>query len=245
MTEDTAKSRTIWGTLTAGVNKQDIGLVALGGALGGLLQPVLIRFDPGQQNPDNWNFLLGPLLGIAAAGISVFVLANSKTEDKLRLLFFSLLCGLAFPSVLTTAVDTLDPKSEAVEKKADMIAANAADGKTDKAANELTTAMAQNPASLGIEQVAQQRLEVSANAVVSDLAEKAAGEGESAEAIEQLKQIGTTARDAGYDGVALRVAEELKKLESSEAVDANSQADAAQAADAVIGVRLMDEPDAK
>jgi hypothetical protein len=224
-----------WAALFAGVNMQDIGLVALGGAIGGVLQPILIRFDPSRQNPDGWNFLLGPLLGIAAAGISVFVLANSKTEDKLRLLFFSLLCGLAFPSVLTSAVDTLDPKSQAVERKADMIAATAAKGKTDQAANELTSAMAQNPASVGIEQVAQQKLEVSANAV----------EGESAEAIARLKRIGTTARDSGYDGVALRVTEELKKLESSTSVDAVSKEDAGQAADAVIGVRLMDTPEAK
>jgi hypothetical protein len=233
-------------TMLHKISVQDISLVAIGGAIGGMLQPMLVRFDPSLQNPDGLSFAIGPLLGIAAAGISVFVLANSKTDDKPRLLFFSVLCGLAFPSVLTTAIDTLDPQSQAVENKAEIIAKTAAKGKTNQAADELTAAMAQNPASAGIEQIVQEKLEVSANAVVSDLAEKAgSGAAKSGDAIEQLKEIGTTARNSGYDGVALRVTEELKKLESSKAVDADGQADAAQAADAVIGVRLMEMPEAK
>jgi hypothetical protein len=229
--------------LLSGISKQDIGLVAIGGALGGLLQPILARFDPSQQNPDFSNWFLGPILGIAAAGITVFVLANSDTEDKPRLIFFSLLCGLAFPSVLTRAVETLDPASQAVENKAERIAATAANGKTELAATQLTSAMAQNPSTGTIEKMAEQKLEVSANAVVSNLAEKATtGDQAGASAIEKLKQIGTTARDTGYDGVALRVTEELKKIEGSKAVAADNQEDAGNAADAVIGVRFMETP---
>lgn len=202
--------------LLDGISKQDIGLVAIGGGFGGFLQPILARFDPSQQNPDFSNWFLGPILGIAAAGITVFVLANSNTENKLRLLFFSLLCGLAFPSVLTRAVETLDPVSQEVVSKAEDIAAKAATGKTEQAAVELATTMTQNPATVAVQKEAEQKLEASANAVVSDLVEKAGSAESSTEqaAVERLKQIGDSARDAGYDGVALRVNDELQRIEA-------------------------------
>lgn len=204
--------------LLDGIDRQVMGLVALGGACGGLLQPILARFDPSQQNPDFSNWFLGPILGVAAAGITVFVLANSNTENKLRLLFFSLLCGLAFPSVLTRAVDTLDPVSQEVVKKAEDIAEKTAKGKTEQAAVELTATMSQNPATAAVEKEAEQKLEASANAVVSDLVQKAGTETAGGqEAVEHLKQIGDSARDSGYDGVALRVNDELQKIEAVKA----------------------------
>lgn len=231
--QDGGKAWSLW----AGINRQDVSLVGIGGALGGLLQPIVAKLDPSSPNPELSNWFLGPVLGVAAAGITVFVLANSRTEEKLRLLFFSLLCGLAFPTVLTSAVDSLDPKSQAVEQKAADIADKAAKGESGKAAAELTRTMAQNPSTGSIDQGTERKLEVSAGTVVSDLAEKAgAGAPDSAGAIETLKQIGTTARDAGYDGVALRVTEELKKIEGDSGAATAQQQSAGEAADAVIGV---------
>lgn len=226
--------------LSHNIDFQDIALVSFGGAFGGFLQPILARFDPSQQNPDFSNWFLGPVLGIAAAGITVFVLANSNTENKLRLLFFSLLCGLAFPSVLTRAVDSLDAQSQVVEDRAKEIAESSAKGKSFQAANELTKTMAQNPSTVAIEQQSQEKLEISASTVVDNLAAKAvANSSGSSAAIEQLKQIGTTARNAGYDGVALKVTEELKQIEASTGSNAAQKevaTEAADAADAIIGV---------
>jgi hypothetical protein len=216
-------------------------IVALGGFLGGLLQPVVARLNPAQVNPTLQNWLLGPVLGVAAAGITVFVLANSNTENKLRLLFFSLLCGLAFPSVLTSAVDTVTPKSEEVTRRAEAIASKAVAGNASGAANDLARTMLENPTSADVDRAAEAQLESTAGTVVSSLADKAeSGQGASAsKAIEQLKQIGTAARSAGYDGTALRVTEELKKIEANADAGAVSQENAGDAANDIIGISLL------
>lgn len=221
-----------------------VKIVALGGFLGGLLQPAVARLNPSQVNPTLSNWLLGPILGIAAAGITVFVLANSNTTNKLRLLFFSLLCGLAFPAVLTSAVETVNPKSQELSDRAERIASKAVTGNTSAAATELTKAMLENPTSTNIDRDAEAKVESTAETVVSTLADKAeSGEGASAnKAIEQLKQIGTAARSAGYDGTALRVTEELKKIEANSDAGAAQKENAGDAADDIIGVSLMSTP---
>lgn len=219
-------------------------LVILGGFLGGLLQPAVARLDPSQINPTWPNWLIGPVLGIAAAGITVFVLANSNTENKLRLLFFSLLCGLAFPAVLTSAVEGVNAQSKDVSEQAEKIATKAVAGNAGGAANDLTKTMLENPTSLNIDRSAEAQLESTADAVVSKLADTAeAGEGASAsKAIEQLKQIGTAARSAGYDGTAIRVTEELKKIEANAETGAVQKENAGEAADDIIGIGLMSPP---
>jgi hypothetical protein len=219
-------------------------LVALGGFLGGLLQPAVARLDPSQVNPSWPNWLIGPVLGIAAAGITVFVLANSNTENKLRLLFFSVLCGLAFPAVLTSAVEGVNKQSKDVAARAERIATKAVAGNADAAAADLTKAMLENPTSSDINRTAEAQLESTADTVVSKLADKAeTGEGATADkAIEQLKQIGTAARSAGYDGTAIRVTEELKKIEASAETGMMQKETAGEAADDIIGIGLMSAP---
>lgn len=196
-----------------------IKLVGLGGFFGGLLQPAVAQLDATSSDPTLLSWLIGPLLGIAAAGITVFVLANSNTENKMRLLFFSLLCGLAFPTVLTTAVEGVSAQSKAVADKAEDISTKAVSGNASGAAIELTKTMLENPTSADIDRVTEAQLDKSADAVVTKLGDKAAaGDGAGADkAIEQIKQIGAAARSAGYDGTANRVDEELDKLEANTA----------------------------
>lgn len=231
-----------------GVMKKDdvlsVKMVALGGFLGGLLQPAVARLDPSQVNPTWPNWLIGPVLGIAAAGITVFVLANSNTENKMRLLFFSLLCGLAFPAVLTSAVEGVNAQSKDVSDRAEQIATKAVAGNTGGAALDLTKTMLENPTSSDIDRNAEAQLESTADAVVSKLADTAeAGAGASADkAIQQLKQIGTAARSAGYDGTAIRVTEELKKIEANADTGAMQKTTAGEAADDIIGIGLMTTP---
>lgn len=194
-----------------------IKLVGLGGFFGGLLQPAVAQLDATSGDPTLSNWIVGPLLGVAAAGITVFVLANSNTENKMRLLFFSLLCGLAFPTVLTTAVEGVSAQSKEVADKAGEIATKAVAGNAAGAAVDLTKTMLENPTSANVDRNAEAQLDSTADEVVTKLGDKvAAGEGEGAvKAIEQLKQIGAAARSAGYDGTANRVEEELDKIEAN------------------------------
>lgn len=231
-----------------GVFKKDdlssVKLVAFGGFLGGLLQPAVARLNPAQVNPTIANVLLGPILGIAAAGITVFVLANSNTENKMRLLFFSLLCGLAFPTVLTSALESVDPRSQKVAHRAEQIATKAAAGNTSAAAAELSKTMIENPTAVNINRNAEAQIETTADAVVTGLAVKAkAGEGAAADkAIAQLKQLGTAALSSGYDGTALRVAKELREIEASDGTGTEQKEVAGDAANDVIGLPLMNQP---
>lgn len=221
-----------------------VKLVAFGGFLGGLLQPAVAQLNPAQINPSWSNIFLGPILGIAAAGITVFVLANSNTDNKMRLLFFSLLCGLAFPAVLTSAVEGLNPTSEAVEQGAERLAKKAVSGNSGAAANDLAKVMLENPTSGNVDRAAEAQLQSTADTIVSNLADAAKkSEGASADkAIEQIKQIGTAARSAGYDGTALLVTEELKKIEASSGTGEVQKETAGEAADDIIGVSLMSTP---
>lgn len=221
-----------------------VKLVALGGFLGGLLQPAVAQLNPAQNNPTFANLTLGPILGIAAAGITVFVLANSNTEDRLRLLFFSLLCGLTFPTVLTSAVEGVNSQSRKVTERAAEIASQAVSGNASAAATDLTKTMLENPTSSDVDRSAEAQLESTAGTVVSKLADRAEGgsEASAAQAIEQLKQIGTAARSAGYDGTAIRVTNELKKIEASSAAGEQQKENAAEAANDIIGVSLMSPP---
>jgi fluoride ion exporter CrcB/FEX len=210
-------NETIVTTLMGNIKADDVSsikLVALGGFLGGLLQPAVAQLDTSTSGPTISNWLIGPLLGIAAAGITVFVLANSNTENKMRLLFFSLLCGLAFPTVLTSAVEGVSAQSKEVADKAGEIATKAVAGNATGAAVDLTKTMLENPTSADVDRDAEAQLDNTADAVVTTLGDKvAAGEGEGADkAFEQLKQIGAAARSAGYDGTANRVDEELDKI---------------------------------
>jgi uncharacterized protein (UPF0335 family)/fluoride ion exporter CrcB/FEX len=218
-----------------------IKMVTLGGFLGGLLQPAVAQLNPAQNNPTVANILLGPFLGVAAAGIAVFVLANSKTDNKMRLLFFSLLCGLAFPAVLTSAVEGVNAQSREVAARASQIATEVVAGNASAAASDLTKTMLDNPTSGNVDRSAEAQLESTAQSVVSKLADRAeASEGANADkAIEQLKQIGTAAHSSGYDGTALRVAKELRKIEASKGAGTDQKEVAGDAANEIIGLPLV------
>lgn len=220
-----------------------IKLVAVGGFIGGVLQPIVATLNPAQANPTGLHILFGPLLGVAAAGITVFVLANSKTEDKMRLFFFSLLCGLAFPAVLTSAVESVNAQSKEVAERAAAIATEAVAGNASAAANDLTKTMLDNPTSGNVDRSAEAQLESTAQTVVSKLADRAeASEGAKADkAIEELKQIGTAAHSAGYDGTALRVAKELRKIEASKDAGSQQKEVAGDAANEIIGLPLVSQ----
>ena len=221
------------------INYQDLALVMAGGLAGGLLQPVVTQLNPDAANPGWLNYPLAALLGMAAAGISVYVIANSNTEEKARLLFFSLLCGLAFPAVLTNAVDGMSRQTQQVTESVSRAASNSARPRTQTAAlQDFQKTIIQNPLT-SVDEVGQKAIEASGEVIVRNLAKAAEGK-RGGDRINELKQIGLIARSQGYDSTAITAAEELTKLSRSEALDPTRQQEAAKAADAVIGAAASD-----
>lgn len=193
----------------------NLGVVVFGGLAGGLLQPVYARLNPKQPNPSTGRFWWNPLLGLAAAGISVYVVANSKPDDAVRLLFFAVLCGLAFPSVLASAVDRLTQNTEDVQRDVAQIAQQAESNDVDvtaQAADDLRTTLANNPVdAIGARGV--RVVEAGAQLAVQNIAQTAKTDPSTAgEVINQLQQVAAVAKTAGYSGTVKAAATQLAKL---------------------------------
>lgn len=197
------------------VDKLALGIVSLGGAVGGFLLPVMQSAGLVESRL-SVGFPLAPLLGIAAAGISVFVLANCRLDDKLRLLFFSLLCGLTFPTVLATAMNAQSQAGIKAEKAAEVITATA--GKLDnKAASDaIVKALEANQAdALSDDPDAAEKLETAAKVVVDRLASAASNPVDPEANIANLSKIGEAAKASGHDATVVAVASALQTLETS------------------------------
>lgn len=196
----------------------NLGMVFIGGIVGGLLQPVVARLNPRTDNPPNINFLYSPLLGFAAAGISVYVVANSKTDEPIHLLFFALLCGLAFPSVLTSAVDNVTRRTNEMQQQVANIAEKARDdgpGSTVEAANELKATLAHNPAAT-VNESGKMQIENLSQQAVSNIGKSAdanANPNVTALIIKQLEEVATIARSSGWQGTARAADSELDRLD--------------------------------
>src|SRR5579864_1539084 len=80
-----------------------IAVVAILGGIGGFLAWLLMATTGGKLFA-NWNWYASVptaiLFGAAAAGIGVYVLANTDMTDRGRGLFFALLCGIFFKPVI-------------------------------------------------------------------------------------------------------------------------------------------------
>jgi hypothetical protein len=201
----------------------NLGIVMLGGLLGGMLQPVYARLNPDKPNPTSGNSAWSALLGVAAAGISIYVVANSETDDPVRLLFFALLCGLAFPAVLTSAVDSVSKRTQDAAREVAQAAKQAKSDdivQTAQAADHLKNTLASNPSD-AIGSKGLSVVEATAQIAVQNIAETATTNPEStAEVINQLQQVGAVARTAGYPGTVQVAADELNKLADAQTDDA-------------------------
>jgi hypothetical protein len=219
-TAGSSSSNLAW-TLTDAFGNQALWIVVFGGFIGGLLQPVVSRLNPRTPAPETSHYLLGPLLGIAAAGISVFVLANSKTDDALRLLFFALLCGLAFPAILTSAVDNVSKRTDEVRKEVAEIADKARSNDPTQladAVNQLRSTLVQNPAN-AITAEGQASVEKSAEQAVRNIAQTVEADAAQARVVvEQLRDVATVAQSAGYGDLAQKTTETLEKLSQTDSI---------------------------
>jgi len=87
-----------------------IGVVAGAGAVGGLIAWVLQATTGGRLFPFAWyaSVPAALLLGGAAAGIGVFVLANTDLRQVGRAVFVAVLCGIGFKPVFKAGSDFLN-----------------------------------------------------------------------------------------------------------------------------------------
>lgn len=217
----------------AEANDENLWVVAFGGFLGGALQPVVAKLNPKSPDPTTENFLLAPLLGVAAAGISIYALANSKTDDVMHLLFFALLCGLAFPAVLSSAVDNIGRNTAQVQSEVAQIAeqAKSEDKSVNaEAADALRTTLVRNPPDT-VKPEGAALIEQSAREAVTNIAQTPVETpAEQRELIEELREVGVAAKTVGWNLTAQTAADELRKLSDS-IDDAPTSAAATDAAD--------------
>lgn len=213
-----------------------LAVVAAGGVIGGSLQPVVAKFLPGASAaPTRFGFLMSPALGIAAAGISVFVIAHTDTAKGLPLFFFSMLCGLGFPVVLSQAVGSLGKTTAAATREVSKIAdqANSNDPLVVAAATtQLREAMVKTPATTVTEDGANKIAE-SASRAVANIAQTAqAAPAEARSIVDQLVAVATVAQSAGYDATTAEVAKQLEMLSKDKNVpDVDAKKVAGEAAD--------------
>lgn len=193
----------------------NLGAVVIGGLIGGALQPLYEQLSDDHRNPTRWDYLRNGLLGVAAAGIAVYVAIPHDHSNVVRILFFAMLCGLAFPSVLTSAIGGLNRKTQQVQQNVAQIAQDAQDNnirKTVQVAEQLRTELGNNPArDIGASGVPV--VEASAQTAVRNIAQTAKVDLQSAaEVIGQLQEVAAVAQTAGYKDTVQAAAEQLSKL---------------------------------
>lgn len=220
----------------ASIDFVSLAIVLIGGLIGGVLQPVVAQLSPKQATPPRINYLFSPILGAAAAGITVFVIANSSTEDPLQLAFFSLLCGMAFPAVLTSAVDSVGKRTNEAQQQ---VAAAAVQAKSDdpaivaNATEQLKSALVANPAGT-VSPTGQLSIEASAALAVRNIAQTVVETPDQArQIVEHLKEVATVANSTGYTDTAVSAADELRKLSEDKMLDGATKKIAGEAADRI------------
>jgi hypothetical protein len=186
-------------------------LVLFGGLSGGLL--LLLMGDGFFRHGNIFvRIAQASFLGMAAAGIGVFVLANTDLTNRYRLLFFAMICGLSFPIVIEGARDLI--RNRPAMTKAEQTKSDFAEATSPRAAAEtLAAAIVQQPASAvppaaadtliaaqlaAIEQLASHRLPVTMH-----------------DRIDGLRELAIAAGRAGYVEPAQRAADELTRLGKS------------------------------
>jgi hypothetical protein len=174
----------------------DVVVVLVFGAIGGALATAIQALLKHDGNLVTFAIPLIPwaktilyaLLGAIAAGLSVYVAANSKLDDHRRLAFFALLCGITFPAILASSVDQ---STEQGQEKLDLGRKVASDS-PEAAATVAAEAFRQLPAPAQVDQATQTAIEGQATALVKQLQ----SQGEAGQAA--ASDVVQSANEAGY-----------------------------------------------
>ena len=178
--------------------------VLIGGLLGGALYAFTDESKP--------NFWVATFAGAIAAGISIFVLAGTDTNNVLRLIFFAVVSGYSYPIILKAARDSIVNRSGSAEPQ--LKAAKAQAKVAPKQAADTLKAVFSVNAAIDVD---KNRASAIANAARDTVATIAAGVGDKTEAqvsnaIDSLQSIGNAATQAGYIQVTNEVINQLNSL---------------------------------
>lgn len=111
---------------------KDIWIILAAGGIGGFASWVF-GLVVGEPVPGGgWGILIGIFLGAFAAGIGVFVLANTDRSDFARMLCFAALCGFAWKPVCEAGRAFIQ---QSVQAKQEMVATEMADEAVELAAS--------------------------------------------------------------------------------------------------------------
>lgn len=211
-----------------------MGLVAGFGAIGGLISWVLQAATGGHLLPFAWYWSVPAalLLGGGAAGIGVYVLANTDLTATGRALFFALLCGVFFRPVWRAGSDFINgavSQSKAQSQLSDVQASTQQLSQAVAAhqpqqvqtavqkTGEATANLVQQSASVPDEEVRDELQAKSAKAV--DAITAAASKAPSA-SVESLYKIGLAAKQTDQTTLTLHVLDSLRQVGNSNADEA-------------------------
>jgi preprotein translocase subunit SecF len=206
-----------------------IAIVTGSGAVGGLIAWVLQASTGGRLLPFPWYESLPAalLLGGAAAGIGVYVLANTNLKQAGRAVFFAVLCGIGFRPVFQAGSDFLSgtlSQAKAQSQSSDLQqstqqlsqALTAQPPQEVQAAvqktGEMTASLVQQSAAVPDEALKAELQANSAKAVdtIAAAAPKALGS-----SVQSLYQIGLAAKKTNQTNLTLHVLDSLQTIEAS------------------------------
>lgn len=133
-----------------GLSKQDVGFmfsVLVAGLIGAWCAKIagreimVFKFNGELATPVGW--LGSGFIGAIAAGLGVYLLANSDTTDKARTIFFAVGCGLCGQIIIAKTISTIE----------DSVGMKGRSANAQKAIIELKEAIARDSASNGDEPV--------------------------------------------------------------------------------------------
>src|SRR5579864_6676816 len=198
-----------------------IAVVAILGGIGGFLAWLLMATTGGKLFA-NWNWYASVptaiLFGAAAAGIGVYVLANTDMTDRGRGLFFALLCGIFFKPVILAgygfvvgAVSQSQAQSSAsnVNSASSTLASALSSPQPTQVTTEVqkttdaVTALVQRVAAVPDSELRQKLDNSSAAAPAAPQA-----------SVDSLAKIGDAAKNTGNTRVTLNILAALKRIET-------------------------------
>jgi ribonuclease HII len=206
-----------------------ISHVCIFGGAGGLAGWVLMAATGGHLLPWPWYGSVPAVifLGAMAAGMGVYVLANTDLSNAGRALFFAALCGLFFKPVFEAgrgfiggaisqaqAVSTSAQVTDATSKLKDSLRSQHAEqvktGVQETA--QATTDLVSKTSDVSDPKLKQELEKKSASAV--DTITAAAPAAPEA-AVDNLSKIGLAAKQSGQTGLTLHVLDSLKEVEQT------------------------------
>ncbi|HEV2351318.1 MAG TPA: hypothetical protein VG028_15885 [Terriglobia bacterium] len=208
-----------------------IGVVAGSGATGGLIAWVMQAATGGRLLPFPWyaSVPAALLLGSGAAGIGVYVLANTDLTQVGRAVFFALLCGIGFRPVfkagsnfLSGTLSQAQAQSQSSEvqlntQQLSQAVATQAPRQVQAAVQktgDTTASLVQQSASVLDEDLKAELLANSAKAVDGIAAAVSKAPNDS---VESLYKIGLAAKQANQTKLTLHVLDSLRQVENSSA----------------------------